>query len=75
MMHGSMYIKITESAETNVTRIHINKTYLLLNIVFDGVQVPFVNGNCSVRTLCFTQNSANSKFKTDCSSHLQMPCT
>jgi hypothetical protein len=47
----------------------------VLNIVFDSVQVPFVNSNCLVRALCFMQNSANSKFKMDCSSHLQMLCT
>ena len=65
---------MTESVETNVTRIHVNMIYLLLNIVLDIVQVPFVNDNCSVRALRFTQNSANSKFKVYFSSHLQMLC-
>jgi hypothetical protein len=30
---------MTESVETNVTRIHVNRIYLLLNTVFDSVQV------------------------------------
>jgi hypothetical protein len=63
---------MTESVEINVTRVHVNRIYLLLNVVFDGVQVPYVNGNCSRTALHFTQNSANSKFKMDCSSQLQM---
>jgi hypothetical protein len=48
---------ITKSVETNVTRVHVNRIYLLLNIVFDSVQVPFVNGNCSLKALHLMQNS------------------
>lgn len=54
---------MTASVETNVTRVPVNRIYLLLNIVFDGVQVSFVNCNCLVKALSFTHNSANSKFK------------
>jgi hypothetical protein len=34
---------MTESVETDVTRINVNRIYLILNTVSDSAQVPFVN--------------------------------
>jgi hypothetical protein len=66
---------IAESVKTYVARVHLNKIYLLIKVVFGSVQVPFVNDNCLVKALHVRQNTANSKFTMYCSLHLLMLCT
>jgi len=43
---------MTESVETNVTRIHVNRIYLLLDTVFDSVQVKGKGKVIPITGLC-----------------------